>query len=257
MAKRVVMSGPRVIAVANQKGGTGKSTVAVNVAAALGAEGSRVLVVDVDSQADATSMFGVDPSAHERTLYDVLVGECELPDAIAEDVTPGVDLVVGDKRMADVEVTLVGQTMRERYLSGALRDHIGDYDLVLLDCPPNLGLLTVNAFCAAPEVLVVVSMIDRNAYKGAMAVQRTLADLRRKDVDVAVVAVLRNIVDPHRSTYQLLSDALVAAELPLLESEVPMRAGFQNAVTAGVPLVHFQPSHPGSQAMRAVAPELM
>jgi chromosome partitioning protein len=251
------MSGPRVIAVANQKGGTGKSTVAVNIAAALGADGLRVLVVDVDSQADATSMFGVDPVDHERTLYDVLTGNCELPDAIAHDVTAGVDLVVGDRRMADVELTLVGQTMRERYLAGALRDHIGAYDLVLLDCPPNLGLLTVNAFCAAPEVLVVVSMIDRNAYKGAIAVQRSLADLRRKDVDVTLTAVLCNIVDPHRSTYQLLRDALLGAELPVLEHEVPMRAGFQNAVTVGVPLVVYTPSHPGADAIRLVARELM
>jgi chromosome partitioning protein len=251
------MSDPRVIAVANQKGGTGKSTVAVNIAAALGADGLHVLVVDVDSQADATSMFGVDPGDHERTLYDVLAGGCELPDAIAHDVTPGVDLVVGDRRMADVELTLVGQTMRERYLAGALKGNIGAYDLVLLDCPPNLGLLTVNAFCAAAEVLVVVSMIDRNAYKGAMAVQRSLADLRRKDVDVTMTAVLCNIVDPHRSTYQLLRDALVGAGLPLLESEVPMRAGFQNSVTAGVPLVVYTPSHPGAEAIRVVARELM
>ena len=251
------MSGPRVIAVANQKGGTGKSTVAVNIAAALGADGLRVLVVDVDSQADATSMFGVDPVDHERTLYDVLTGNCELPDAIAHDVTAGVDLVVGDRRMADVELTLVGQTMRERYLAGALKDHIGAYDLVLLDCPPNLGLLTVNAFCAAPEVLVVVSMIDRNAYQGAIAVQRSLADLRRKDVDVTLTAVLCNIVDPHRSTYQLLRDALLGAELPVLEHEVPMRAGFQNAVTVGVPLVVYTPSHPGADAIRLVARELM
>ena len=105
------MPEPRVIAVANQKGGTGKSTIAVNFAAALGAEGLRTLVVDVDPQGDATSMFGVDPAERERTLYDVLLGACELPEAIAREVTAGTDLVVGDKRMADAEISLVGQTM--------------------------------------------------------------------------------------------------------------------------------------------------
>jgi chromosome partitioning protein len=251
------MSKPRVIAVANQKGGTGKSTITVNVAAALGADGLRVLVVDVDSQADATSMFGVDPAACEHTLYDVLTGNAELPAAIATDVTPGVDLVVGDERLADVEIILAGATLRERYLSDALKGNVDAYDLVLLDCPPNLGLLTVNAFCAAPEVLVVVSMIDRNAFKGAMALAATVAELHRKDINVAVTAVLRNNVDPHRSTYQLLSDALVTSGLPLLAAEVPMRAGFQNAVTAGVPLVHYEPSHAGAEAMRSVARELV
>lgn len=251
------MSSPPVVAVANQKGGTGKSTLAVNVAAALGDNGLRVLLVDIDPQADATSMLGVDADAAPQTLYDVLVGGYELPTAIARDAAPGVDLVVGSERMADVEFTLAGELMRERYLSDALGDHIADYDLVLIDCPPNLGLLTINAFCAAAEVLVVVSMTDRNAYKGAMALYATVNTLRRKGVDVTVTGIVRNSVDHHRSTYRLLNQAMVAANLPLLETEVPMRAGFQNAVTAGVPLVHFNPDHIGAHAMRRVAAELL
>jgi chromosome partitioning protein len=158
--------------------------------------------------------------------------------------------------MGDVELTLAGEMMRERYLADALAGQIEDYDLVLVDCPPNLGLLTVNAFCAAPEVLVVVSMTDRNAYKGALALLATVNKLRRKGVDVAVTGIVRNNVDRHRSTYRLLNKALVGARLPLLRTEVPLRAGFQNAVTAGVPLVHFSPDHIGAQAIRNIAGEL-
>ena len=132
----------------------------------MGERGLSVLVVDVDPQADATTMLGIDPDAQAHTLYDVFVGSCELPGAIAPEVVAGVDLAVGTKRMGDVELTLTGEMMRERYLADALAGHVDDYDLVLIDCPPNLGLLTVNAFCAAREVLVVVSMTDRNAYKG-------------------------------------------------------------------------------------------
>ncbi len=240
----------RVLAVANQKGGTGKSTIAVNVAAAAGQRGVRVLVVDVDPQADATTMLGIDPDAQPHTLYDVLVGECELPGAVRAGVAPGVDLAVGSERMADVELTLASELMRERYLAEALAGHIDAYDLVLIDCPPNLGLLTVNAFCAAPEVLVVVSMTDRNAYKGAMALLATVNKLRRKGVDVSLTGIVRNNVDRHRSTYRLLNDALGEAGLPLLDTEVPMRAGFQNAVTAGIPLVQFSPGHVGAHAIR-------
>lgn len=138
----------------------------MNVAVALGERRKRVLLIDVDPQADATTMLGVDPAECQRTLYDVFLGDCELPDAVAAAVAPGVDLAVGTERMASVEMTLASALMREQYLRQALESHVGAYDLVLIDCPPNLGLLTVNAFCAAPEVLVVVSMTDRNAYKG-------------------------------------------------------------------------------------------
>jgi chromosome partitioning protein len=146
--------------------------------------------------------------------------------------------------------------MRERYLTDALAGHIDAYDLVLIDCPPNLGLLTVNAFCAAPEVLVVVSMTDRNAYKGAMALLAAVQKLQRKGVDIAITAIVRNNVDRHRRTYRLLDQALVESGLPLLATQVPMRAGFQDAVTAGVPLVHFNPDHIGAQAIRDIADEL-
>jgi chromosome partitioning protein len=247
----------RVLAIANQKGGTGKSTIAVNVAVAAGEAGVRVLLVDVDPQADATTMLGVDPADRARTLYDVFLGACELPDAVVAAVAPGVDLAVGTERMASVEMTLAGQMMREQYLRQALEDHITGYDLVLIDCPPNLGLLTVNAFCAAPEVLVVVSMTDRNAYKGAMALLATVNALRRNRVDVAVTGVIRNNVDRHRSTYQLLNNALIDGGLPLLQTEIPMRADFQNAVTAGLPLLTFSPNHAGSLAIRRLAAELV
>ncbi len=248
---------PRLIAIANQKGGTGKSTVAVNVAAAIGEWDRKALVVDIDPQADASTMLGVDPGEAEHTIYDVLTGACELPEAIAHNVAAGVDLVIGSERMADVELTLAGQMMRERYLADALSGHTAAYDLVLLDCPPNLGLPTVNAFCAAPEVLVVVSMTDRNAYKGALALCTTVNELRRKGVSVAVTGIVRNSVDTHRSTYRLLNQALVSAGLPVLKAEIPMRADFQNAVTAGVPLVCFSPDHIGAEAMRRLADELL
>ncbi len=251
------MPTPPVIAVANQKGGTGKSTLAVNVAAAVGEGGSSVLVVDMDPQADATSMLGVNPEADGDTLYEVMIGECELPDAIESDVVDGVDLVVGSERMADVELSLAGEVMRERFLADALAGHHNRYDLVLIDCPPNLGLLTINAFCAAREVLVVVSMIDRNAYKGAMALYATVNKLRRRGVDVAVGGIVRNSVDPLRRTYRLINEAMLEADLPLFKTEVPLRADFQNAVTAGIPLVHFSPDHVGSAAMRDVAAELL
>jgi len=117
--------------------------------------------------------------------------------------------------MGDIELTLApARSCAGATLADAIAGQIDDYDLVLIDCPPNLGLLTVNAFCAASEILVVVSMTDRNAYKGTMALLTTVTKLQHKGVQVAVHGILRNNVDRNRSTYRLLNDALAGAGVP-------------------------------------------
>jgi chromosome partitioning protein len=221
----------RIIAIANQKGGAGKTTVAVNLAVAIGETGQRTLLVDVDPQADATTMLGIDPAQHEHTIYDVFTGGCEVPGATARQAAPGVDLLIGTERMSDVEVTLAEQ--------------IADYDVVLIDCPPNLGLLTINALVAAHEVLVVLSMIDRNAYKGAMALLQTTSELRRKGVDTALVGILRNNVDRSRQTYRALNDALAAHAAPARRGpdarRVSERAHRRPAAAGAQPRPHRRP----------------
>ncbi|EHN11094.1 chromosome partitioning protein ParA family ATPase [Patulibacter medicamentivorans] len=246
----------RVIAVANQKGGAGKSTVTVNLAVALGQAGRSTLVVDIDPQFDSTAMFGLSPESATGTIADVFLGESEAGEALMTSVTENVDLLVGDGRMADVELTLVSQVRREEFLAEALREVQGDYDLVLIDCPPNLGLLTVNGFLAADEVLVPISMVDRNAYKGAATLLSTLQTLRRRRVSVETLGLLRNNVDERRNTYQTLNEALPALDAPLLDAQIPMRAGFHDATTEGIPLVVRKPDGRAAQAFRELAAEI-
>lgn len=246
----------RVIAVANQKGGAGKSTVTVNLAVALGQAGRRVLVVDVDPQFDTTAMLGFAPEDAPHTLADVFLGEAEADDALLAGAAPGVDLLAGDTRMADVELTLVSQVRREEFLAEALTEILPRYDYLVLDCPPNLGLLTVNAFVAADEVLVPISMIDRNAYKGAATLLSTLDTLRRRRVDVRTLGLLRNNVDPRRNTFQTLNDALPELSAPLLEAQIPMRSSFHDATTEGIPLVIRKPDGRAAQAFRELAAEI-
>jgi chromosome partitioning protein len=246
----------RVIAVANQKGGAGKSTVTVNLAVALGQAGRRTLVVDADPQFDTTAMLGFAPDEAPHTIADVFLGETEADGAFLRDAAPSVDLLAGDDRMADVELTLVSQVRREEFLAEALSDAIAGYDYVLIDCPPNLGLLTVNAFVAADEVLVPISMIDRNAYKGASALLTTLATLRKRRVSVSTLGLLRNNVDARRNTFQTLNDALGDLDAPLLEAQIPMRSGFHDATTEGVPLVLRNPDGRAAEAFRELAHEI-
>jgi chromosome partitioning protein len=246
----------RVIAVANQKGGAGKSTVTVNLAVALGQAGRRTLVVDADPQFDTTAMLGHDPEDAPHTIADVFLGEAEADAALLREVAPAVDLLAGDARMADVELTLVSQVRREEFLAEALTETVPSYDYVLIDCPPNLGLLTVNAFVAADEVLVPISMIDRNAYKGASTLLTTLATLRKRRVSVSTLGLLRNNVDVRRNTFQTLNDALPELHAPLLEAQIPMRSGFHDATTEGVPLVIRKPDGRAAEAFRELALEI-
>ena len=163
------------------------------------------------------------------------------PTPWSRDVAPGVDLAVGTERMANVEMTLAGEMMREQFLRQALEEQIAGYDLVLIDCPPNLGLLTVNAFCAAPEVMVVVSMTDRNAYKGAMALLSTVnrcgatASMSLSRASFATTSTgtaARTGCSTRRSS---------TAGCRCWTTEIPMRADFQNAVTAGRAAADLQP----------------
>ncbi len=246
----------RVIAVANQKGGAGKSTVTVNLAVALGQAGKRVLVVDADPQFDSTAMLGRAPEDAPDTIADVFLGTVEAAPAIRTAVASSVDLLAGDSRMADVELTLVSQVRREEFLAEALRDVLADYDYLIIDCPPNLGLLTVNAFVAADEVLIPISMIDRNAYKGASTLLSTLETLRSRRVSVETLGLLRNNVDARRNTFQTLDDALPALGAPVLSAQIPMRSGFHDATTEGIPLMLRRPDSREAEAFRELASEI-
>jgi chromosome partitioning protein len=229
----------------------------VNLACALVELGKTVLLVDVDPQGDATNLVGVSGS-EGPTLYDVIGQETPLSDAIVHDVVPGLDLVPGNERMSGLEAVLASANFRERYLSNAIEPALEDYDIILIDCPPNLGILSVNALVAADQVLIVVSMVDRNAYKGAHALRETIEDLKKAGVKVRIAGVLRNYVDERRQVYQVLNNALESETiLPLFEAEIPMRADFQTAAAVGQPLLLLHPDGLASHAIRAAAQELV
>ena len=166
----------RVIAVANLKGGTGKSTTVANLACVWG-RNRPVLAVDLDPQADLTAMFGLYPEDVVVTIDDVFLGR-DLLEATVADVAPGVDLVAAGPKLAAVEVTLFGQMSREQFLADAFEGQLDAYDVVLVDCPPQLGTLTPNALFAASEVLIPVAMTDRGAYNGAAELLAKVDEVR-------------------------------------------------------------------------------
>jgi len=244
---------PRVIAFANQKGGVAKTTSVANLAAALAADGKRVLAVDVDPQFRLSVLLGANPATIELSLLEVLTGQCEVSQAVIETSVPGVELLPARRELIGAELSLVTQVRREEFLRRALEGQIAGYDMVLLDCPPNLGLLTVNALCAAGEVVVPVSMIDVGAVQGAVELQGTVGTLVKNGIPVAIVALLRTMVDRRRVLYRAVRDALPALGLPEAATEIPLRADFQNSVG---PLVLSAPDSAGAIAYQEFAREL-
>lgn len=245
----------RRIAVSSQKGGVGKTTTAANLAAAWGMRDSRVLAVDFDPQFGLTRALGMAPSQAPATVYDVVAGERGLP-AAARSVAPGVELLAGHRDLARLELALVGEVRREEFLRRALED-ASDYDYVVIDCPPNLGLLTVNALCAAPEVVAPVSMLDPGALQGVGELRATVAKLADGGIEVRIASVVKTCVDRRRLLYREIKDVLETFGVAVAHAEIPLlTAQFGDSLARGRPVVVDRPDSAAACAYRQLAEEL-
>ncbi|HEY7237897.1 MAG TPA: AAA family ATPase [Burkholderiales bacterium] len=248
----------RALAVVNQKGGVGKTTTSVNLAAALAQAGRRVLLVDLDPQGNATMGSGVDKRTLARTVYHLLLGLAELHGVRQRLERGGFDLLPANRELAGAEVELVGLDERETRLRDALTRVDAEYDFVLIDCPPSLSLLTVNGLTAAHRVLIPMQC-EYYALEGLSDLVSTIKRVRANlNPQLEIAGLLRTMYDPRNTLSQHVSQQLEQHfGDKVYRTLVPRNVRLAEAPSYGVPAVLWDAASKGAQAYLALAAEIL
>jgi chromosome partitioning protein len=246
-----------VVAVANQKGGVGKTTTAVNLSAYL-ALGLRVLLIDLDPQANATSSLGLDPSGVELSTYDALIGQAQLGETIVSSGRTHLDLAPASRALAGAQVELVELPEREHRLRTALSQARADYDVVLIDCPPSLGILTLNALVAA-DLLLAPVQCEYLALEGVAQLMETI-DLVRATLNprLELLGMLMTMYDPRtRLSAQVVDEVRKHFPQHTFETVIPRSVRLSEAPSYGKPVLEYEPTSRGAGAYADLAQELI
>lgn len=248
----------RIFAVANQKGGVGKTTTTVNLAACFAEKGSRTLVVDLDPQANATTSVGLDPRNLEASIYEVLLQDLDLGEIVEPTTIKDLHIAPSSLDLAGAEIELVPAFSRERRLQEALSGAAPDYDIIMIDCPPSLGLLTINGLTAADEVMVPIQT-EYFALEGLTQLVKNIAMVRRSlNPGLELTKLVLTMYDARTN---LSRD--VAREVRSHYGEkvcwqvVPRTVRLSEAPSFGQPIIVYDPSSTGAKAFRALAKEVL
>ena len=252
--------GPYILALANQKGGVGKTTTAINLAAGLAELGKRVLLVDIDPQGNSSTGLGVRPDARKKTSYDLIVDGADLQDVVMETGVPDILIIPANADLSSADLDIVSNEKRSFLLHDALRrpemDQYG-FDYILIDCPPALSLLTVNALVAAHSVLVPLQC-EFFALEGLSQLMLTIRDVRRSaNPDLRIEGVVLTMHDRrNRLTAQVEADARANMGELVMKTTIPRNVRISEAPSYALPVLTYDPGSKGAEAYRALAKEI-
>ncbi|NCA31726.1 ParA family protein [Adlercreutzia muris] len=253
-----VIGHTRVIGIINQKGGVGKSTTAINLAAALGEMGKQVLLIDLDPQGNCSSGLGIEKGLIQQCIYDVLLNDAPLEDVIIPDVAEGLDVAPATINLAGAEVELVSEMARENRLKDAIGSMRGKYDFVIIDCPPALGLLTVNAMVAADKLLIPIQC-EFYALEGVTKLLESMKRVKsRLNPSLDIYGILLTMYDSRTILSKQVADEVREYFGRLVFSTpIPRTVKLSEAPSFGQPITQYDPRGRGSLSYIELAKEVI
>jgi len=255
--RRVKMRG-RIISVANQKGGVGKTTTSINLSACLAEAGKKVLVIDIDPQANTSSGLGIDKQNLPASVYEVIVGGKRLDEAIYKTQVNGLFLLPAKVELAGAEIELIDHEEREFILKSLLVDLKYTYDFIIIDCPPSLNVLTVNALTASDSVLVPIQC-EYFALEGLGQLMYTIGLVRKRlNKKLAIEGIVFTMYDPRTNlSSEVVNEVRSNFEEKVYDSVIPRSVRLSEAPSHGLPITMYDPKSKGSEAYKALAQEII